>query len=339
MFIGSNYPIRHFLWWTRREILFLLVVSSIPTIVYAATGWRWLGLPWFPIAMLGTAVAFVIGFKNNGSYARVWEARTSWGNIISASRAFGVLAADFLKKPESADSETKPGDGVARQLIYNHLAWLTAIRYQLREPRGWESMSKPANAEYREKYYEIEELDQNVLNKLQQYMSEEDFNYIAAKKNRATQILHLQAKTISELMRTQVIDYSPANQMQKLLMELHRQQSICERIKNFPYPRQFATLNLVFVRIFIVLVPFAMLQEFNRYGDHFFWLTIPVSVLIGWVFMSLERAGEATENPFEGSANDVPITALARDIEIDLLEMIDEKELPAALHAKNNILM
>jgi ion channel-forming bestrophin family protein len=82
-----------------------------------------------------------------------------------------------------------------------------------------------------------------------------------------------------------------------------------------------------------------MLQEFGRYGSHFFWLTIPVSVLIGWVFISLERIGEATENPFEGGPNDIPITALARDVEIDLLEMIDEKELPAVLHAKNNILM
>jgi ion channel-forming bestrophin family protein len=53
----------------------------------------------------------------------------------------------------------------------------------------------------------------------------------------------------------------------------------------------------------------------------------------------LERVGEATENPFEGGANDVPITALARDIEIDLLEMIDEKELPDVLRPKNNILM
>jgi ion channel-forming bestrophin family protein len=338
MFTGSNYPIRHFLWWTRREILFLLTVSAIPTIIYALTGWEWLGLPWFAVAVLGTAVAFVISFKNNGSYTRVWEARTAWGNIISASRAIGVLAVDFLNKQENPAGENV-ADPVTRRVIYNHLAWVTALRFQLREPRGWESMAKRANAEYRAKYYQVEELDQNLLEKLRQLLSEEDFNYVVTKKNRATQILHLQAGNISELMRKQLVDYSPAMQMQKLLMELFRQQSICERIKNFPYPRQFATLNLVFTRIFVVLVPFAMLQEFNKFGDHFFWLTIPVSVLVSWVFMSLERVGEATENPFEGGANDVPITALARDIEIDLLEMIDEKELPDVLRPKNNILM
>jgi ion channel-forming bestrophin family protein len=69
------------------------------------------------------------------------------------------------------------------------------------------------------------------------------------------------------------------------------------------------------------------------------WLNIPFSLIVAWVFMSLERVGEATENPFEGSANDVPITALSRTIEIDLREMLNEKELPPPLTPVNNILM
>lgn len=38
----------------------------------------------------------------------------------------------------------------------------------------------------------------------------------------------------------------------------------------------------------------------------------------------MEKIGEASENPFEGGANDVPITQISRNIEIDLLEMIRE---------------
>jgi putative membrane protein len=53
----------------------------------------------------------------------------------------------------------------------------------------------------------------------------------------------------------------------------------------------------------------------------------------------MERVGEATENPFEGSANDVPISALSRTIEIDLREMLDETDLPPALQPVNKILM
>ncbi len=38
----------------------------------------------------------------------------------------------------------------------------------------------------------------------------------------------------------------------------------------------------------------------------------------------MQRIGTAGENPFEGSANDVPITTMSRAIEIDMREMMDE---------------
>jgi ion channel-forming bestrophin family protein len=69
------------------------------------------------------------------------------------------------------------------------------------------------------------------------------------------------------------------------------------------------------------------------------WLAIPFSVIVGWIFVVLEAVGQASENPFEGSANDVPITALSRTIEIDLREMLGERDLPPPLTPVNNILM
>ena len=127
-------------------------------------------------------------------------------------------------------------------------------------------------------------------------------------------------------------------ELEGLLVELFTLQGQCERIKNFPYPRQFATLNLMFVRLFIALVPFGMLGEFAKLGGDFVWLTIPFSALVAWVFNMMERIGESTENPFEGSANDVPITALTRTIEIDLREMLDETDIPEPLKPQNLIL-
>ncbi len=40
----------------------------------------------------------------------------------------------------------------------------------------------------------------------------------------------------------------------------------------------------------------------------------------------MERVGEASENPFEGEGNDVPITTMSRDIEIDIRQMIGDHE-------------
>jgi putative membrane protein len=43
-------------------------------------------------------------------------------------------------------------------------------------------------------------------------------------------------------------------------------------------------------------------------------------------------------NPFEGSANDVPITQISRTIEIDMLDMLNDP-LPEAITPRNNIVM
>lgn len=116
-----------------------------------------------------------------------------------------------------------------------------------------------------------------------------------------------------------------------------------ERIKNFPYPGQFATVNQMFTRLFIGILPFGILQEFSKLttdlGDWFIWLTIPCSLTVGFVFHLMERIGESTENPFEGGANDVPITNISRTIEIDLREMLDETDIPKPTTAENNILL
>lgn len=81
-----------------------------------------------------------------------------------------------------------------------------------------------------------------------------------------------------------------------------------------------------------------MLQEFDKLGDNLIWLTIPFSALSAWIFTTMEKIGEASENPFEGSANDIPITAMSRSIEIDLREMLNENHGLAALQPENNIL-
>jgi predicted membrane chloride channel (bestrophin family) len=44
-------------------------------------------VPWLPIALLGTAVAFVVGFKNNASYTWSWSGsyRSCWRSRGRAS--------------------------------------------------------------------------------------------------------------------------------------------------------------------------------------------------------------------------------------------------------------
>jgi putative membrane protein len=111
--------------------------------------------------------------------------------------------------------------------------------------------------------------------------------------------------------------------------------------------RQYATINTFFVWVFAALLPFCLVREFDRLNDsvsgllhgHMAWLTIPFSVLVAWMYVSLDQVGESTENPFEGNANDVPTAQICRTIEIELKEMLREADLPPPLQARNQIVL
>ncbi|HVF97901.1 MAG TPA: bestrophin family ion channel [Flavisolibacter sp.] len=328
MHAGTHYKVSEFLYWTRREIYVLMLLAAVPTLLYQTFDLHWLAIPWVPIALIGTATAFIIGFKNTQTYNRLWEARQIWGAIVNASRAWGIMVKDFVQ----ADID------VHQQLIYRHCAWLTALRHQLRKPQTWENSTKLHNVEYR-RLYTVPEWATTLEEELKNYLPAEELQYILAKKNRATQLISLQSKQLTALKRAGCINPLEYVEMEKRLADLYDQQGKCERIKNFPYPRQFASITLFFVWLFVGMLPFGMLNEFQKLGEHFTWLTIPFSVIVSWVFVAMDKVSEATENPFEGGANDIPMAALSRAIEIDLRDMLDEQAIPAPLTPVNNILL
>lgn len=339
MHAGRRFTLREVLYWTRRDIYWFLFLAIVPTVLYEVVGWRWLTLPWVPIALVGTALAFITGFRNNASYDRLWEARQIYGAIVNTSRAWGIMVLDFVtaQHAKRVISHDELGRIHAR-LIHRHLAWLHALRFQLRKPRDWEHLVKVYNREYK-KWYTIDERESSVEDALNGLISEAEKSRVLAKSNIATQVIAEQSRELRELMHDGLLEDFRHMELEKVLVDLYAQQGKCERIKNFPYPRQFGTLNLMFTRLFINLVPFGMLGEFSKLGDGAIWLTVPFSALVAWVFNMMEKIGEATENPFEGSANDVPITAITRTIEIDLREMLGERDIPPPLQPKNNILM
>lgn len=339
MHAGRNYTFKEVVYWTRRDILELLVIAAVPTLCYKLLGWTWLALPWLPIALLGTAVAFVVGFKNNASYDRMWEARKAWGAIVNASRGWGIMLKDYITNKHAlnplSDNELH---AIKIGFVNRHLAYLTALRYSLREPRTWEAITKKHNAEYKDKWFSVPEQSGDLRKDLSVYLTSEEVEFIMTKSNKAAQIIALQSAELRKLLEAGLIEDFRHMELEKILLEFYNQQGVSERIKNFPYPRQYATLNLYFTRIFVCLIPLGMFHEFDSMGE-LFWLAIPFSVLSGWIFTTLEKIGESTESPFEGSANDIPITAISRNIEIDLKEMFGMDHIPAPLKPENNILV
>lgn len=334
MHSGKRFGAREFANWTRRSIYVLTIFSAIPTVLYFL-GWKFLSIPWQPIAILGTAVAFIVGFKNNASYSRLWEARQIYGAIINDSRSFGYILRDALtsKNPQKV-----------KGMFLRHYAWLTALRFQLREPRAWENMGTAQFDEYSKKYDIPERLTQ-LDEELKKYLSENELQYILSKKNRATQLMASQSKELAEIYEKGEINDFQWTQINQQLVKFTDDQGKAERIKNFPYPRNFSSITTYLLLLFILFVPFGLIKELDKLGDGTalegwtLWFNIPFSLLVTWCFHTLDSVGEASVNPFEGSPNDVPITQISRTIEIDMRDMLDETDLPPAITPKNNIVL
>ncbi len=339
MHAGRKWSLLAVLQWTRREIFAFILIATIPTVLFEVFEMEWITIPWLPVALIGTAEAFLIGFKNNASYDRLWEARKIWGAIVNSSRTWGIMSLDFVtnKHAENPVSEQELKK-IHTRLIYRHIAWMAALRHQLRQGKPWESMERKFNKEFK-KYFEVPEEKITLEEELKPLLEESEMRDVLSKKNRATQIIAHQSRDLRELLEKGYIEDFRHMEMESLLATLYDHQGKSERIKNFPYPRQFATVNAYFVWLFILLVPVGMIPEFDKLGGQFVWLTVPFSVLVCWVFHTMEKIGEATENPFQGGANDVPITNLSRTIEIDLREMLNEDNIPEPTKAINDILM
>lgn len=327
MHTGKNYSLKEFILWTRKDIYILIVIACIPTILYIVMDWTWLGIPWIPVALVGTAAAFIVGFRNTQTYSRLWEARQIWGGIVNSSRTWGVFVTAYIKERPDLHEE----------LINRHIAWMAALRFQLRQKKEWESHYKSSFQEYKN-HYPIEEWEYQLEEVLTPYLSVDEWENIKGKSNKATQLIALQSNHLRKIRKDGLINEFEQIELENVLSTLLEHQGKAERIKNFPYPRQFASINFFFIWLFVLIVPFGMLNEFAKLGEQYVWVVIPFSIIVSWVFVAMERVGQATENPFEGGANDVPITAMSRGIEIDLLEMLDKTELPEPTKSYNHIL-
>ncbi|WP_439559603.1 bestrophin family protein [Dyadobacter sp.] len=309
-------------------VFFFLYASALCAISYLSG--HTLGVSFVPIGLIGTAVAFYVGFKNNSSYDRLWEARRIWGAIVNASRTFGTLTCTYIQ------SEGTGKGSVKAQLIHRHIAYINAVRIQLRSKSVWNDPGATANAVVEEQHIPA---DQSMPDMLNRFLPADEATFYQTRKNPATHIMKAQAKQLDDEFRAGRINELFYFHMMNLVQEFYTQQGAAERIKNFPFPRQYAYFSKVFVWLFILALPFGLINEFAKLGDGLIFLAIPSYVLIAWVFNTMEIVGDTSENPFENAINDIPMTAICRTIEIDLREMLNETSIPAPITAVNNILM
>lgn len=314
--------------WSKKPFIFGSAYTLLLCLPVYFMDWHY-SLPWQPISVIGIAVAFYLGFKNNSSYDRTWEARKIWGSIVNNSRSFGVAVVSFIQGNNS--------DTLRKELIYRHVAWLTALRHQLRLSRPWEHQEDRLHTLYSAAI--CEEYHAKLDVELARYLGPEEIAALQGKTNQATQIMRRQAERLQELYNQGAFNDFRHMQFHELVRGFYDDQGKSERIKNFPFPRQYASTALWLTIVFAAFVPFGLLDVLKTTTGWQFWITPFLSGLIIWIFFLMEKIGDYSENPFEGTYNDVPITSIARAIEIDLREMINDENIPSPTQAENGFLM
>jgi putative membrane protein len=248
----------------------------------------------------------MVGFRNNASYDRYWEARKIWGEVVNDSRTWATQVLSFVIPNHGGEPDEEKILKLRKELIYRQIAWAHALGFYLRRLEKWDALAS--------------------------FLNPKELTWLKDRKNKPAQLLRVQAERLGELSGERFFDSFRHIAMARTIGTLYDSQGKCERIKETPFPRQYAESSRILVWIFVLLMPFGFVQDFG-------WLTIPFGVLAGEAFVAMEAVGELTEHPFDFLDTDVPMFALGRTVEIDLREMLDESDLPAPLEPVHNVLL
>lgn len=297
MIVPEGPQLRRMLAYVGRPLLALVLWDVLIVVAYKVLHWEWVGSKYIPLALYGSAIGIIVGFRNNSAYGRWWEARGLWGQIVNNSRSLGRQAVTTMHVPEH-DGTGSEHDAVRLlqvRLVHFQIAYVHALRQQLRGISPWEEVERVLPAE--------------------------DLSGLRTSKNIP---LSLQQCMGQMLWRAKVDGWLDALEWQAMdrnLDDLADAQGGTERIKNTPMPKQYDFFPMLFVRIYCLLLPVGMVENLG-------WYTPLGSTLVGFMFLALDRIGRDLEDPFDNKIFDVPLTAITGTIEINLRQLLGETELP-----------
>ncbi|MCL8250432.1 MULTISPECIES: bestrophin family protein [Aeromicrobium] len=249
--------------------------------------------------LYGTAIALFLGFMVNASYARWWEARTLWGSIVNHSRNLARQTTTLL---DTTVPHARPG--IVDEMVRAQIAYVQSLRTSLR--------------------------GQPLAPEVEVYLDEAAVAGVRRATNAPTAVLSHLGRLLAEAHRCGMVSDIARVQVESTLSVLTDSQGGLERIKKTPLPVQYRFLPSFFARAFCLVLPFAVYKDLQ-------WWTPVGSGLVGVMFLLAVQIGRDLADPFLDRVHDVPMTAICRSIEIDLLEMIGA-ETPEAVGPVNEVL-
>ncbi len=275
-------------------------------VAYKVMHWEWVGSKYVPLALYGSAIGIIVGFRNNSAYGRWWEARGLWGQVVNNSRSLArQVCSTMHPNPEQLGRDVADLESMKRRLVLHQIAYAHALRQHLRKLSPWE---------------EIELL-----------LDPEEIAALRVSKNIPLSIQQSMGRLLRESKDRGWIDRLEWQAMDRNLDDLADAQGGTERIKNTPMPKQYDFFPMLFVQIYCLLLPVGMVENLG-------WFTPLGSTLVGFMFLALDKIGRDLEDPFDNKVYDVPLTSITRTIDINLRQLLGETELPPAAEPVHGVL-
>ena len=284
----------------------LVAWDVVVVISYKVLHWEWVGSKNIPLALYGSAIGIIVGFRNNSAYARWWEGRGLWGQIVNNSRSLArQICSTMHPNPERNGDDIGDLERMKRRLVLHQIAYVHALRQHLRKLSPWE---------------EIEPL-----------LDAQEIATLRLSKNVPLSIQQMLGRLLRESKHRGWIDRLEWQAMDRNLDDLADAQGGTERIKNTPMPKQYDFFPMLFVQIYCLLLPIGIVENLG-------WFTPLGSTLVGFMFLALDKIGRDLEDPFDNRIYDVPLTSITRAIDINLRQLLGEMELPTAAEPEHGVL-
>jgi len=133
--------------------------------------------------------------------------------------------------------------------------------------------------------------------------------------------LQLHARSLSALAaRGALTDYQRVA-LDDTLTRLTDSMGRAERIRNTVFPKTYRMFLKAFIFVFITVLSIS-LGEVEGYWE------IAVTTAISTPFLLLERTSKQMQDPFANRPTDTPVTAIARAIEINILQLLGNEKVP-----------
>ena len=274
------------------QVLFITLLSAIISAVQHSIPSSFSTYGAVPFTVLGIALSLFLGFRNNATYQRWWEARGLWGQLVFDSRSLTRQIISFI------DDETEVGLHTQRSIIRLNIAFVHALRHRLRSTSPWKDVESFVEPEHHSDIHQARNLPEYLLRPMGKKLG------YSRRQNLSSDLL--------------------IQNMDTTLSSLTVVLAACERIYTTPLPFAYTLLVHRTTYLFCFMLPFGLANSLG-------WATPLVCGVIAYTFFGLDALSEEITDPFGIAPNNLPLTAISRIIEINLLEALEETDIPSEI--------